>query len=827
LIGAIGAVLAVWVLLLSFRSAIIAGVSIPLSVVVAILILYFQGFSLNILTLGGLAIAIGRVVDDSIVVLENVYRHIQEGDELDQAIVTGAREISVPVIGSTLTAIGVFVPLIFATGIAGVLFRPFALTVTIALVASTVIALTVVPVVARFWIGRSELGQQRDEPRDTALQRVYTPILRWSLTHRLVTLVLAAVLFVASLGLLFIVPTTLLPEENDPQFGIGVSFPPGIGTTEEVIAASLEAEQVILDLDGVDVANMSVTLGGGDNVFSLGRALAGGGTRGADFLVLLEEGADAAAIRDEAVTRLEALGDDLRVSVQGGGDQSQTQLQVSVVGDDQNTVRLVAAELLDEMREIDGLVDLTSAAAVSQTEIVVDVDPAAALGAGLTAAEVAQQVRQLIVGENVTTVRFDNERQELTVVLTADVGSITTIEDLGDIMLGTNDQPVSLSQIASLDEVTGPAQITRQNQRVAGIVQGQISGRETGEVQRDIDGLIASLDLPDGVSVEYGGALEQFEEGFQQLLVGIAAAIVIVYVVMVIVMGSLVYPFIIMFTLPLTSIGALAALAITGRPVSLAVLFGVLMLVGIVVANGIVLIDFINQLREREDRLFDALLEGGRLRVRPVLMTAMSTIFALLPMSLGLTDGAEIAADLAIVVIGGLISSTLLTLVVIPVLYSSIESLKARLVAWQIAAMIAVLVVLIGGGAVVASQGVPGFGDDDDPVATETADDDAVVIEATPEPTPTPEPSPTPSPTPEPEPTPEPTPEATPTPEVETPPDEPVGEPQTYVVQEGDTLSQIAAEFGVTIDELIEWNDIEDPNQVFAGAVLFVEDPGQ
>jgi hydrophobic/amphiphilic exporter-1 (mainly G- bacteria), HAE1 family len=679
LIGAVGAIIAVWVLLLSFRSAIIAGVSIPLSVLFAIMVLYFQGFTLNILTLGGLAIAIGRVVDDSIVVLENVYRHIQEGDELDSAIVRGAREIAVPVIGSTLTAIGVFVPLIFASGIAGVLFRPFALTVTIALVASTVVALTIVPVIARFWVGRAALGTQREEERDTFLQRWYTPILRWSLTHRLITIVVAAALFVGSLGLLWVIPATLLPEEGDPEFGLSVSLPPGIGTAEEVIAIGIQAEQVVADLPGVELYNTSVTLGGGDDVFSLGRALSGCGTRGIDFFIQLDDDVDVPEVRELAVERLEALDDDLQVSVQGGGDQSQNQLQLSVLGDDQDEVRAVAVELLEAVRNVDGLTDLTSAAAAEQEEIIIEVDPDAALGAGLSAAQISQKLRQLIVGEEVTSVRLSDQRQEMAVILTANAGSIESVEDLGSVLIGSGDQATPLSELGEIREVRGPAQITRENQRVAGIVQGQISGRETGEVQSDIDDVIASMDLPDGIRIETGGALQQFDEGFEQLLIGIAAAIVIVYVVMVIVMGSLVYPFIIMFTLPLTAIGALMALLITGRPLSLAALFGMLMLVGIVVANGIVLIDFINQLRDRKFGLFEALLEGGRLRVRPVLMTAISTILALFPMSLGLTDGAEIASDLAIVVIGGLISATLLTLVVVPVIYSLIESLRARI----------------------------------------------------------------------------------------------------------------------------------------------------
>ena len=668
-IGAVAATFAIWVFLWSFRSTIAAAVSIPLSLVVATLVLFFQGFTINLLTLGGLTIALGRLVDDSIVVLENIFRHVQEGDDLDAAVLNGTREVTGAVFGSTMTTVAVFLPLGFAGGITSVFFRPFALAVVFAVLASLLVALTVVPVLARLLIGQRQVGRrQASEDQVTALQRLYTPLLAWSLRHRVWTLVIAAVLFGSSLALIPLIPTTFISQAGEKRFMVSMSLPPGSGTPQETLAKAREAEEIIARLPDVDVYNTSVSLGGGgQSTQDLGRVLQGQGTRGATILVRLDPDADLPAVQALARTSLSALSG-VFVSVGGGPDAANAQLQIALTGSEPEAVRAAALQVVEAVRTMDEVRNVGTAAAARQPELAVRVDPAKALAAGLTGAQVAQQLRELAVGQTVTRVHLA-DAGSLDVVVRANPAVLGDLAALRQLPVGTG-RLVPLATIADIVPVEAPGQVTRTDQRPSATVTGTIAAKNTGEVNQLIQERIDALALPPGVTVTYGGGLQQFQDSFNALFVGIAAAVVIVFIVMVLVMGSVRNPFVIMFSLPLASIGTLLALVITGRALGLPSLFGILMLVGIVVTNGIVLIDFVNQLRARGASVREALMEGGRLRVRPVLMTAATTILALTPMSLGFTEGALIAAELAVVVIGGLLSSTLLTLLVVPVMYS-------------------------------------------------------------------------------------------------------------------------------------------------------------
>ncbi len=673
LLGAVAAVIAIWLFLISFRSTIVAAVSIPLSVLVAVTVLFVQGFTINILTLGGMTIALGRVVDDSIVVLENIFRHVQEGDDLDHAVSAGTREVTGAVFGSTMTTVAVFLPLGFAGGITTVMFRPFALTVTFAILASLVVALTVVPVLARYLIGRRQLGARRaTEERLTLVQRLYLPALRWSLRRRAATLAIAAALFIGSLGLLPLIPTTFLPAMGAKQFFASVSLPPGSGSEEEVLAVAIQAEQIIATLPDVDVYNTTISLGGGaGDSLALSRAIQGQGTRGATIVVRLNDEADLEAVKALARERLKAIAGAF-VNIQGEGSaDTNSQLQISVTGDDAETVQAVGVEVAAAIRGVDGVVDVATAAGIRQREVALMVDPMKALPYGLTGGQVAMALRELTVGQTVT--RLDlPDIGNVDVVMRAGPAFTSSVDNIKQLELGTI-ATTTLGEIADVREVLAPAQVTRTDQRSSASISGRITGSNTGVVQGDIQAKIDSLTLPEGVEVAPGGVLQQFSESFKSLFIGIGVAIVLVYIVMVLVMGSLRNPFVIMFCLPLASIGALSALALSQRALGMPSMFGFLMLVGIVVTNGIVLVDFVNQLRARGQSVNDALLEGGRLRVRPVLMTAFTTILALIPMSIGLTEGAIIAAELAVVVIGGLLTSTFLTLLVVPVVYNLVN----------------------------------------------------------------------------------------------------------------------------------------------------------
>ena len=679
LIGAAAAVIAIWLFLMSFRSAIAAAVSIPLSLVVAILVLFLQGFTVNILTLGGLAIAVGRVVDDSIVVLENIFRHVQEGDDLNTSVLEGTREVAVAIFGSTMTTVAVFLPLGFVGGIVGVMFRPFALTVTIALLASLVVALTVVPILARFLVGRRQLGTRRDPgDRRTVLQRGYTPILRWALSHRALTLVIAALLFFGSLVLVRFIPTAFIPSSGEKEFYASISLPADLSTPEKAIEKAIEAEEIIAALPDVDTYSTLISLGTGTGVdiMSLGRMLQGGGTRGASITVRLHDDADLKAVEEMAREQLRTI-EGVHSIVEGSHQDLSSSLEIAVTGAEPDVVKAAALDVLAAVNGTPGVIDVSSAAVVSLSEVAVDVDPARALGVGLTGAQVGMGLRELTVGQTVPSVRLDG--QAMDVVMRADKAGIGDVEALGALTIGSfQGIPIPLSAIATIEKRDAPAQISRRSQKPAATITGTIIAENTGEVNADIVERVDAVPLPPGVEIVYGGIQQQFMEAFNDLYFGIIAGVVIVYIVMVLVMGSLLSPFVIMFCLPLASIGALAALAITGRALSMPAMFGVLMLVGIVVTNGIVLIDFVNQLRGRGLSVRDALMEGGRLRLRPVLMTAATTILAMIPMSLGFTEGAVIASELATVVIGGLFTSTLLTLVVVPVVYSLVEGLRRR-----------------------------------------------------------------------------------------------------------------------------------------------------
>lgn len=662
--GSIGALAAMVVvgLFLGVSSALVIGTSIPLSVLAALLLLWQQGLTLNILTLGGLTIAIGRVVDDSIVVLENVFRHVREGDDLEHAVRTGTREVSTAILGSTLTTVAVFAPLALTGGIVGVLFRPFALTVTYALLASYIVALTVIPVVARFFVAR-HLARGAGAESRTRLQRLYLPVLGWSLRYRALTLGIAALLFLGSVALIPTIPTAFISSGSTKQFQVSVAPLVPAPTPDQLVATAEAAERAIASVPKVRLFQTTINLGGTSSFLALASALSGRDARVAAIIVVLEPDADLEATARLVQERLDAV-DTLVARVQGASSSDfSSQLQLSVRGEDLETVRRAGRQVAEAVAGIAGIEGVTSGALQSQPGLSIRVDPQRALGVGLTPVQVALQLRELTTPQTATRVRLGDER--LDVVVRYDAAAV---RDVSAVLVGR--PPTPLGQIATIERTDAATSLTRLDQKAGATISGRIVGRATGEVNDEVRARVGALSLPPGVEVVYGGSLQQFQESFNGLFVGIGIAIVVVYVVMVLVMGSLGAPFAIMFSLPLALVGAVGALAVTHRALGLPALFGLLMLVGIVVSNGIVLIDFVQQLRRRGMSPREALLEGGRLRLRPVLMTAAATIVALVPMSLGLTEGAIIAAELATVVIGGLLTSTLMTLVVVPVVYT-------------------------------------------------------------------------------------------------------------------------------------------------------------
>ena len=666
-------------LLNTLRPTVVIGLSIPLSVFTGVLLMAWQDMSLNFMTLGGLAISVGRVVDDAIVVLENVYRHIQAGRERWRAALEATAEVGPAIFASTMTTIVVFAPLAFIQGLVGAFFAPFALTVSFALIASLFVALTAVPVLGAYLLRPGDLPEGAGEEDDTFvqetwMQRLYTPIIRWTLRHKAITLVTAFVLTVGSLGLTFLIPVTLFPSGGDRFVQIELSLPPGT-PPDRTLTDVVEIEDRVRGIAQV----YSATIGATDLSF--------GGTPGglnqASILVNLSEDAPediAQILREE----LDTGGRTLRIrEVQSGPPSSG--LDVIITGSNYDDIVDVSQELTASIGELDGVINVESNVAQARDEASIQVDPAKAASIGLSTRQVGLQLSQYLIGETVTRITIDDTVTD--VVLSGNRMAANGIEAVESLIIAGPLGSASVGELAEVVVREGPVTISRTDGLRSATITGDIIAEDAQQVGRLIDEKIAAIALPPGVSITSGGLFADIAEGFQAIFISMAVGIVLVYLVMVASLGSLRNPIVIVTTLPFALIGALAALVITGRSLGLPAMMGILLLIGIVVTNAIVLIAFVEQLREKGMGVYDALINGGRVRLRPILMTALTTSFALLPLAAASSDeGGIISAELATVVIGGLMSSTGLTLIVVPVVYSifneSILNTFRRIVGW-------------------------------------------------------------------------------------------------------------------------------------------------
>ena len=678
-LGAIMAVLVIFLFLLSVRSTIVAAISIPLSVMAALLLMLIGGVSLNIMTLGGLAVAVGRVVDDAIVVLENIFRHHRANREpIGVAVIEGTKEVSSAITSSTITTVAVFLPIGLVGGLVSQFFLTFSLTVTFALLASLICALTVVPVLAYFLVPRVKHVPGAGEPghKDTWVQRIYTPILQAALRFRWVTLATAAILFVAAIGAASAIPTAFLNAGSDEV--IRVSITPPAGTTNDAtLERAIEAEAVIAG--DPDVETYQTTLpGSGDSDTAAFQSFLGTGAGSATIIVNLAAGTDLDAQTTEFLDALAPVATD-GYSVRAGAMSSGgSGLQVIVSSEDEAALTSATAEITAAVSAIDGIVNVQNDLAEEAPELQVAVDPAKALSVGSTTAQVAQEVRNLLLGQTPIRPVLEDRSGATPVFVRVDPDAIRGPESIRELLVGTV-QKQRVADVATVTEVDTQATVTRVDQSPAATISGDILAKDTGGASAAVQAAIDELGLPSTVTVELAGISQQQTEGFSDLTFAMLISIGVVYIVMVIVFGSLLDPFIILFSLPLAIIGAIAALLITGLPLGISAMIGMLMLIGIVVTNAIVLLDLVEQLRRKGYSVEHALYHAGRTRVRPILMTALATILALLPLALGINKGSIIAAELGTVVIGGLFTSTLLTLVVVPVVYSLTHGGTSRL----------------------------------------------------------------------------------------------------------------------------------------------------
>ena len=577
--------------LTTVRPTIVIALVIPLSILAGVLLMGWQGMTLNFMTLGGLAISVGRVVDDAIVVLENVYRHIQAGKERWRAALDATVEVGPAIFASTLTTIVVFLPLAFIEGLVGAFFLPFAMTVSFALVASFAVALTAVPVLGAYLLRPGDLPEGAGEEditfvHETWMQRLYTPILRWALAHRLRTLAGAAVVTLASLALIGFIPVNLFPSGDNQYIEIEVSLPPG-APLEQTLVEVIDVENRVHDVSEITTVSIGAT------------NLASGGTPGgfnqASLLLALKGTAPdnlAETLRDELPTPSRTV----RVREVSEGPTAGG-VEVVISGPNYDDIQAVSQQLMTSLSTVEGVVNLESDVAQSRDEAAITVNPDAASAIGLSAREVSAQLNQLLVGRSVTTIDVDGD--DVDVVVVGDRQALSGIEAIKSVIIMGPAGAASLGELAELSVRQGPVNISRTDGRRSASITGEINSDDTQSVGIEIDSIIADMALPPGVEVLSGGIFADIEEGFQAIFIAMAAGIILMYLVMAASLGSLKNPIVIVTSLPLALIGVLIALTVTGRSLGLPAMMGILLLIGIVVTNAIVLIAFVEQLRAR------------------------------------------------------------------------------------------------------------------------------------------------------------------------------------------------------------------------------------
>ncbi|WP_051973670.1 efflux RND transporter permease subunit [Cryobacterium sp. MLB-32] len=717
MLGLFFAVLVILAFLMSVRATLVTAISIPTSVLVTFIVLQSVGYSLNIITLGALTIAIGRVVDDSIVVIENTKRHLVVGVDRAETIVYAVREVAGAITASTITTVTVFLPIAFVGGSTGELFRPFALTVTIALLASLLVALTIVPVLA-YWFLRTPKEKGVAEPVPVAvgapsaevlepptpvvaahtrhaasadsqfggapseleqpsrLQRGYLPVIGWTLKHAVATLLLAVLLLGASVALLPLMKVNFLGSTGQNTFRVTQTLPVG-SSLDAQDAASKQVESTLRGIDGIDIVQVSI--GGGGGAIAAASAFRGGAPSSSTvtYSITTADGADAAQVQASAQKELTALADVGDISVAAAsGFGSSGDIAVNVTAATDADLQVATQAIATEVAKQSSITQSSDTLAASRPYIAVTIDRPAAAQAGLSELALGTLVSQAMEPSAVGTIVIN--QTSLSIYLQAETTPATTAE-LAALQIATAAGPVALDTLATVEQVNGPAQITTAKGLRTATVSATPNSNDLGTANAQLTTVLATTELPTGATATLGGVTADQTDAFQQLGVALLIAILIVYIVMVATFRSLLQPLLLLVSIPFAATGAIALQVITGIPLGVPSLIGVLMLIGIVVTNAIVLVDLVNQYRRRGLKVYEALVNGASRRLRPILMTALATIFALLPMAIGLTGtGGFISQPLALVVIGGLVSSTLLTLVVLPVLYFLVEGARER-----------------------------------------------------------------------------------------------------------------------------------------------------
>ncbi|MFG6146912.1 efflux RND transporter permease subunit [Halobacillus sp. B23F22_1] len=671
LFGGLFAVAVILLFLRNVKTTLISVISIPLSLLMAVLVLNQMGITLNIMTLGAMTVAIGRVVDDSIVVVENIYRRMSlPGEELKgKALIRSAtREMFMPIFSSTIVTIAVFLPLGLVEGMVGQIFLPFALTVVFALAASLLVAVTIVPMMSHSLL-KPEKIKAHTEGSGGRLGLWYKSLLNKTLNHKIIASVAAVAILAGSIALVPLVGVSFLPSED--QKVVMATYNPEPGQTiEDVEEIAIEAQEYFEGREGADTIQYSV---GGENPMSPGAS------NQAAFNVEYNDDAENFDTESEQVIEdLQSLTDTGEWASQDfSSTGSSSEVELLIYGENIDEIKPVVKDVEGMLTERDDLSSIDSSVSESYEEYQLVIDHDRLSESGLTAGQVGMELNESPARSVVTTVTENGE--ELDVYVASDNEEYQAIEDLTAKELQTaSGETITIDEVVDIEEGTTADTVTRRDGQVYASVSASITSDEIGSVTADIQEEIDSMELPTGMDITLGGVSEDIEESFTQLGLAMLAAIAIVYLVLVIFFGGGLAPLAILFSLPFTVIGAVLGLLVTGETLSISAMIGGLMLIGIVVTNAIVLIDRVIHKENDGFTTREALLDAGVTRLRPILMTALATIGALMPLALGFEGGSIISKGLGVTVIGGLASSTLLTLLIVPLVYEMLSKFKKK-----------------------------------------------------------------------------------------------------------------------------------------------------
>lgn len=684
IIGGFLAVLILFIFLKNMRTTLIIATAIPISIIATFVLIFFAKISINIVSLGGLALGVGMLVDNAIVVLENIYRHRIEGHSNKKAALLGTEEVGRAILASTMTTIVVFLPIVFTQGMAAEIFKEMAMTIAFSLLASLIVALSFVPMLSSKFIKITKAKENSDDKLRNklfikwdnainAIDRLYRRVLVWVLRHKVKTSIIVGLIFVLSLALIPFIGSEFFPAMDQGMFSISVEMPKGslIDSTNEIVK---ELENLLLQIPEMEIMNVSV--GGGDIMSGLSGSSSDSASIRASLKPLSERKRSTRDIVEEIRKQVKNIaGAEIKVSdlsASFGGMSGGGAISILIRGPDLEMLEDISKDVEKIVQDTEATrqVELSVSEGRPEAQIFINRDKASSYG--LSAAQVASVVRASVDGRIATTYKFQGSEIDIKVQYPEE--KRRTLEQLKSVsLLSPMGVQIPLEDIASIEITKGPVSIYRLDQERFVMVQGDVFGKSVGEVNSELKDKLDNYSLPPGYSVKFTGEDEQMVEAFMDLTLALILAIFLVYMVMAIQFESLINPLIIMFSVPVAYSGSLIGLAITNKALSVPAFIGVIMLAGIVVNNAIVLVDYINTLRERGLDKEEAIIKAGPIRLRPILMTTLTTILAMIPLALGIGEGAEAMAPMAIVVMFGLTTSTLLTLLIVPVVYCILD----------------------------------------------------------------------------------------------------------------------------------------------------------